>query len=387
MGDTGVILAAAGQGRRMRSQFNKVYLELAGKPVIQYSLDIFDTMADIAEIVVVTHPDEKDYFIDHFVAGRQHSKQIKVVPGGAERQDSIIEGLKALDEGLYLVAVHDAARPLLSLEMAQRAIDSARKSGAACPGVAAKDTLREIGHQGQYGPTLDRSRIYQIQTPQVFRLDHLKQAYQKATADAFASTDDASLYARYCGPVSIVEGEYRNIKITTAEDLDIARGLLGGEAMRVGSGYDVHRFAEGRDLIIGGVKIPWENGLLGHSDADVLVHALCDALLGAAALGDIGRHFPDNDDKYKNIDSLILLREVAAMLAAQGFKVENADCTIIAERPKMAPYINEMRKHLSEAVQVPPSQVNIKATTTEGLGFTGRGEGIAAQAIVLVRKS
>ncbi|MGE5416723.1 MAG: 2-C-methyl-D-erythritol 2,4-cyclodiphosphate synthase [Acidobacteriota bacterium] len=386
MGDTGVILAAAGQGKRMRSQFNKVYVELAGQPVIKYCLDLFDSISDVAEIVVVTHPEEKDYFIEKFVMGCQYSKRIKVVPGGVERQDSIIEGLRALDQALNLVAVHDAARPLLSLEMARRTITAARESGAACPGVPAKDTLREIEDNGMYGPNLDRSRIYQIQTPQVFRLEALKKAYQTAADEGFASTDDASLYAKYCGPVSIVEGDYRNIKITTAEDLDIARGLLGGATMRVGSGYDVHRLVEGRDLIIGGVKIPWEKGLLGHSDADVLIHALCDALLGAAGMGDIGRHFPDNDEKYKNISSLILLREVVTKLAAKGLKVENADCTIIAERPKMAPYINEMRKHLADAMAIDEDSVNVKATTTEGLGFTGRGEGIAAQAVVLVKR-
>lgn len=386
MADTGVILAAAGQGRRMGKSINKVYLKVGGHPVISYSLDLFESLEDVAEIVVVVHPQEVDYFKECILAGRNFTKSIKVVPGGEERQDSIREGLAALDDSLDLVAIHDAARPLLSRELALNLIREAREFRAACPGVVPKDTIREAGDHEFYGSTLDRSNIYCIQTPQVFSLKMLRLAYQKASEEGMLATDDAQLYQRYCGPIRVVPGDYRNIKITTAEDLDIVYALLGRKRhMRTGTGFDVHRLVEGRDLIIGGVKIPFEKGLLGHSDADVLVHALCDALLGAAGLGDIGRYFPDTDDRFKGINSLILLKNVATLLTDRGLEVVNVDGTIIAQAPKMAPYIPQMQKLISEALGVAPDAVNIKATTTEGLGFTGRGEGIAAQATVLVQ--
>ncbi|MGE5422342.1 MAG: 2-C-methyl-D-erythritol 2,4-cyclodiphosphate synthase [Ignavibacteriales bacterium] len=387
MGDTGVILAAAGQGKRMQQGINKIYLDLLGQPVIKYSLDVFEDLDDVEEIVIVAHPGEIDFMQAEIVDRYNFKKVSCVIPGGQERQDSVWAGLQALQQDLKLVAVHDAARPLVAKEMAARTIQEARGLQAVCPGVLAKDTLRDTGLNGVYGKTLDRSRIYQIQTPQVFRLDALKEVYKKARKEGFCGTDDSSLFERYAGPVHIAAGEYSNIKITTVEDLDLARGILTGrDTMRVGSGYDVHRLVEGRDLVIGGVKIPWDKGLLGHSDADVLVHAICDALLGAAGLGDIGRHFPDNDPNYHNIDSLILLRKTSLMLAERGFAVVNMDSTIIAEQPKMAPHIGVMRGRIADALQIDPTYINIKATTTEGLGFTGREEGIAAQSTVLLRR-
>ncbi|MGI6551256.1 MAG: 2-C-methyl-D-erythritol 4-phosphate cytidylyltransferase [Syntrophomonadales bacterium] len=386
MGDTGVVLAAAGQGKRMLSQVNKVFLELRGQPVIKYSLDIFEKLSDIREIIIVAHPQEvsrmKHDIVDHF--GYQKVK--RVVPGGSERQDSVWAGLKALDDSLHLVAVHDGARPLVSSEMALRVIEAARAFDAACPGVPSKDTLKEVGPDGYVQATPDRSRLYQIQTPQVFHASKLKEAYREAFVQGFVGTDDAVIYERFCGPVRVVDGDYRNIKVTTADDMYIAQGLLGGEEnMRIGNGYDVHRLVEGRKLIIGGVSIPFDKGLKGHSDADVLVHAICDALLGAVGLRDIGYYFPDNNPEFYNIDSMILLERVAGMVADQGLKIVNIDSTVIAERPRLAPYLEEMKGRLAEVLGIDGSRVNVKATTTEGLGFTGRGEGIAAQASVLLK--
>jgi len=370
----------------MRNALNKVFLELDGQPVIKYSLDIFERLDDVEEIVIVAHPQETERMERDIVSRYGLRKVRRVVPGGAERQDSVRAGLEALTGGLRLVAVHDGARPLLSLELARRVIAVARDLGAACPGVPSKDTLKEVDPEGRVKTTLDRSRIYQIQTPQVFSADRLKQAYAQSAAEGYSATDDAALYERFCGPVQVVEGDYRNIKITTTDDMIVARGYLTGESkMRIGNGYDVHRLVEGRELIIGGVKIPFEKGLLGHSDADVLVHAVCDALLGAAGLPDIGHQFPDNDPEFKGIDSLVLLRRVGRMIADKGFTIENIDGTIIAERPQMAPHLEAMRRRLAMTLGIDPSQVNIKATTTEGLGFTGRGEGIAAQASALLR--
>lgn len=386
MGDTGVLLAAAGQGKRMQSQVNKVFLELAGQPVIKYSLDVFEKLPDIEEIIIIAHPREVS-LMERDIVGHFNYRKVKgVVPGGQERQDSVWAGLKALDDGLNLVAVHDGARPLVSPEVVLRVIEAARVSDAACPGVPSKDTLKEVGVDGSVKATMDRSRLYQIQTPQVFRASRLKEAYRDAFVRGYVGTDDAVIFETFCGPVRVVEGDYRNLKITTADDMHMARGLLRGEKpMRIGNGYDVHRLVEGKKLVIGGVQIPFEKGLQGHSDADVLVHAICDALLGAAGLHDIGYYFPDNSPEFHNIDSLILLKRVGVMIADQGLEIVNIDSIIIAERPQMAPYLKEMKGHLAGALGIEALKVNIKATTTEGLGFTGRGEGIAAQASVLLK--
>lgn len=386
MGDTGVLLAAAGQGKRMQSQVNKVFLELAGQPVIKYSLDIFEKLPDIEEIIIVAHPQEVSIMERDIVEHFNYRKVKRVVPGGLERQDSVWAGLKALDESLNLVAVHDGARPLVSTEVVLRVIETARVADAACPGIPSKDTLKEVGPDGMVTATMDRSRLYQIQTPQVFRASRLKEAYREAFARGFMGTDDAVIYEKFCGPVRVVNGDYRNLKITTVDDMHMARGLLDGEkTMRIGNGYDVHRLVEGRKLVIGGVPIPFEKGLQGHSDADVLVHAICDALLGAAGLHDIGYYFPDNNPEFHNINSLILLKRVGTLVSNQGLVIVNIDSTIIAERPRMAPYLEEMKERLAGALGIDAVKVNIKATTTEGLGFTGRGEGIAAQASVLLQ--
>jgi 2-C-methyl-D-erythritol 2,4-cyclodiphosphate synthase/2-C-methyl-D-erythritol 4-phosphate cytidylyltransferase len=370
----------------MMNPTNKVYLDLMGQPVIKYSLDVFEQLDDVQEMIVVAHRDEMEYMRSEIIDRFRYRKVKQLVCGGGERQDSVNKGLEALDNGLRLVAVHDGARPLLSRSLALRVIEAARAFEASCPGLKVKETVRRLSDDDKT-ETIDRSRLFLVQTPQVFRLEQLRKAYKKAREDGFYATDDASLFERYCGPVKMVEGEYRNIKITTAEDMDIAKGLLaGGESLRIGSGYDVHRLAEGRELIIGGVKIPFDQGLLGHSDADVLAHALCDALLGAGGLPDIGHQFPDHDAQYRDINSLILLKRVAVMIQQTGFAIGNIDSVIIAEQPRMAPYLGAMKKNLAEALGIDAARINIKATTTEGLGFTGRGEGIAAQATVLLEQ-
>lgn len=386
MGDTGVIVVAAGQGQRMQTSVNKVFLELAGQSVIKYSLDVFAGLEDVAEIVVVAHPEELELMKAKIDDGFCSRRPIKVVPGGAERQHSVRAGLEALDDRLDFVAVHDAARPLLSVFLAQRVIQAAREFNAACPGVPSKDTLKEADEEGNVCHTLDRSRIYRIQTPQVFRMDMLKNAYVQASNEGFLGTDDAVLFEKYCGPVRIVPGEEQNLKITTREDMAVVRGWLGDDNnMRAGIGYDIHRLVEDRPLILGGVNIPFEKGLLGHSDADVLLHAICDALLGAAGLGDIGHHFPDKDPRYKDVSSLALLEKVKILIDRQSFEIMNIDCTIVAERPYLAPFLGDMKKGIADLLGIGIRQINIKATTNEGLGPAGQGEGIAAQAIALLR--
>ncbi len=385
MRDVGVVIAAAGQGRRMNNRVNKVLLELQGRPIIQYSLDVFCRMEEVAEIVVVAHPDEVEIMSGAIRNYSAFPGKIKVVSGGRQRQDSVRAGLEALCSHLNVVAVHDGARPLISIELAAAVIAAARQFNAACPGIPTKDTLKVAGDDGWISQTLDRSRIFKIQTPQAFRLDMLKTAYHEAAEAGFSGTDDAVIFEKFQGQVRMVVGEERNIKITTNEDLTIANvWLTGGRKMRVGTGYDVHRLVGGRPLIVGGVNIPHPTGLMGHSDADVLTHAVCDALLGAAGLPDIGHQFPDNDPRFKGISSLELLAQVGNLLAKNGYSIVNIDSVIIAEKPRMAPYLQDMVKCLAGSLMTAEERITIKATTTEGLGFTGRGEGIAAQATVLL---
>jgi len=382
-----VIIAAAGQGNRMQSSTNKQYLLLNDLPVISYSLDFFDKLDVVDEIVVVTGEKELDYCENEIIKRFKYNKVSAVLPGGAERQDSVWAGLTKLGSDTELVAVHDGARPLLSLEVFLRLLEAAGQWGAAIPGVASKDTIKVVDQEGLVISTPDRSTLFAIQTPQVFRYDQLLAAYRQAYQDGFRGTDDASLFERYIGRVRVVEGDFNNLKITTPGDLVLVEALLGqGEArMRIGTGYDVHRLVEGRKLILGGVEVPFTKGLLGHSDADVLLHAICDALLGAAALGDIGRHFPDTADKYKDIDSRILLRQVGQLLQKKGFSIVNIDSTIVAQQPKLASFIPAMAANIATSLEVSPELISVKATTTEGLGFEGRGEGISAQAVALIK--
>ena len=297
-----------------------------------------------------------------------------VVEGGAQRQDSVYNALREagrLDPGTAYVLVHDAARPFVTEDVVQEVIRGAFDRGAAVPCVAVKDSLRE--NEGERSRCVDRSRFFAVQTPQGFRKELLDEAYEKACKDGFSGTDDASLVERLGYNVEIVDGDYDNIKITTKEDLPMEN--------RIGTGFDVHRLVEGRKLILGGVEIPYEKGLDGHSDADVLIHALMDALLGAAAMGDIGRHFPDTDDAYKGISSMKLLDRVNNILAENMYSIGNADITVIAQKPKLSPYIEKMRENIADVLGIGKDLINIKATTTEKLGFTGRGEGIAAEAV------
>ena len=382
-----VIIAAAGQGNRMQSSTNKQYLLLNERPVIAYSLDFFDKLDVVDEIVVVTGEKELDYCENEIIKRFKYNKVSAVLPGGAERQDSVWAGLTKLGSDTELVAVHDGARPLLSLAVFLRLLEAAEQWGAAIPGVVCKDTIKVVDKDGFVSQTPDRSTLFAIQTPQVFRYDQLLAAYRQAYQDDFRGTDDAALFEHYIGRVKVVEGDFNNLKITTPGDLVLAKALLGqGETrMRIGNGYDVHRLVEGRKLILGGVEIPFDKGLLGHSDADVLLHAICDALLGAAALGDIGQHFPDTASEYKDIDSLILLRQVRQLLWEKGFSIVNIDSTIAAQQPKLAAFIPAMAANIAATLEIGVEQVGIKATTTEGLGFEGRGEGISAQAVALIK--
>ncbi len=396
-----VVLVAAGASRRMG--FDKLAYPLRGKPVLQHSLEAFDSHPLIQEIVLVTGTDDS---LARRLAGGCR-KPVRLVRGGASRAESAAAGVRAAAG--ELVAVHDAARPFVSAQVITAALEAADALGAAAPAVPVKDTVKMAGKTagptpdpGAFGPsqgfagqpapapaqnapllvraTPPREALFAVQTPQCFGRESYLELLQKAEAEGGlpALTDDCQLFEQAGRPVALTPGDYANYKITTAED------LKGESSMRIGHGYDVHRLAEGRALVLGGVHIPYKKGLLGHSDADVLTHAVMDALLGAAALGDIGRHFPDSDPAYKGADSLALARAVAQKLAAAGWRVGNLDATVLCQAPKLAPHIPAMQQNLAGALGLEAGQVSVKATTEEHLGFTGAGEGIAAHAVALL---
>ena len=379
------IVLGGGSGTRMGAGVNKVLLPLAGESMIRRAVR---AMADFADCVVVVCPDAERPQFEAALDGLD--ADIRYASGGETRQASVRNGLDALPEACDFVLIHDGARCLTDAGTIRAAMRGAREIGAAVASIPCIDTVKTADENGFATGTPDRAGLRCVQTPQAFRKSLILEAHRAAERDCFVGTDDASLVERLGLPVLLTEGSRRNLKITTPEDVAIAMTYLEQEnplsGPRVGSGYDVHRLVPGRKLILCGVEIPYEKGLDGHSDADVAVHALMDALLGAAALGDIGRHFPDTDERYRGISSMKLLAEVVRLLREKGLKAGNIDVTIVAQAPKCAPYIERMRGNLAEALDLPPDRVNVKATTTERLGFEGRGEGISAQAVAMVVK-
>lgn len=383
------VVPAAGSSTRMEGQ-DKLLLPLEEQPVLLHTLRALELCPYLAEIIVVTRED-LIVPIGQLCRDAGLSKVRKVIVGGATRTHSVLAGLGELSSGAELVAIHDGARPLVSQELLETVILRAAECGAAAPAVPVKDTIKQAkGGDGKTVPegcmvenTPDRSTLYAVQTPQCFdRAAYLAALDELDEASARLVTDDCSLFELTGRPVELVRGDYANIKITTREDLP--RAGNGGKKMRIGHGYDVHRLVEGRKLILGGVEVPYEKGLLGHSDADVLAHAVMDAVLGAAALGDIGQHFPDTAEEYAGADSLMLARRVAEIVTRHGWRIENIDATILCQRPKLAPHIPAMRAKLAEAFGMPVDAVSVKATTEEHLGFTGEGLGIAAHAVALI---
>ena len=380
------VLVAAGSSTRMG--FDKLSFDLGGETVLHRSIRAFDQCPQIGEIVLVAGKNRA--FVEQQAVGC--TKPVQIVAGGATRAESAKNGVLAAHG--ELVAVHDAARPFVSPAVIAAVLEAAARYGAAAPAVPVKDTIKQaMPGDGKTVPeaclvhsTPDRSTLYAVQTPQCFDRTQYLAALQELDAEkARLVTDDCSLFELTGRSVQLTQGDYANLKITTREDLPCP--VQKEETrMRIGHGYDVHRLVEGRKLILGGVEIPFEKGLLGHSDADVLAHAVMDAVLGAAALGDIGQHFPDNDPAYAGADSLELARHVARILSEHGYRVENIDATILCQRPKLAPHIPAMRAGLAAAFGLPVDAVSVKATTEEHLGFTGEGLGIAAHAVALIEK-
>ncbi len=371
----GAILAAGGAG--LRAGQAKQWVTLGGETVLRRAARVLAGSGVVDEIVaVVPAGDEARGEAD--LQGL--AVPVRAVAGGAARADSVRAGLEALGD-VAVVLVHDAARPFASPGLARAVAEAAAARGAALAALPATDTVKR-GDGDRVAETLDRRVLWLAQTPQGFRAPLLRQAFAAAGGSAAVATDECQLVERLGAEVVLVPGEAGNFKITGADDLARARALLE-PAVAMGVGYDVHAFAPGRKLVLGGVAFEGD-GLLGHSDADICAHAICDAVLGAAGLGDIGRHFPDTDPRWKGVSSLLLLREVAGKARALGWSVGNCDVTLAARRPKIAPRADEMRARLAEALGVSPAQVNVKGTTGEGLGFVGRGEGIAAHAVALL---
>ena len=383
------IVAAGGRGTRLGAGVPKQLLSVGGESMLRRSVRLFAGHERIDEVVVVLPPDlAAGLPPDLDVPG----KTVTVVAGGARRQDSVRNGFDAVRGRADVVVIHDAARPFASADLISRTIDAAVESGAALAALASSDTVKLTGGAGDAGPifverTVPRERVFLAQTPQAFRADVLAAAIVAGRGDAVA-TDEAALAEAAGFPVRIVAGEPTNLKITTMTDLKAAEAIAGREpastSVRVGTGYDLHRLVEGRPLILGGVTVPSEKGLAGHSDADVLAHAITDALLGAVARGDIGRHFPDTDPQWKGASSLAMLAHAVTLAGEAGFDIVNVDAVVIAERPKLAPHLEAIRASLAAVLGVDAARVSVKGKTNEGVDAVGRGEAMAVHAVVLV---
>lgn len=368
--DTAVIIVAAGRGSRMGGDLPKQWQMLGGKPVLAHTLAGFAGMP----VVLVIHPDDRG-LSESLDAGQA----VRIVAGGASRDASVLAGLRALEgTGATRVLIHDGARPLVSAALITRLIAALDSHAGAAPALPVTDALWH-GDAGLVTGTQDRTGLYRAQTPQAFRFDAILAAH---AAHQGGAADDVEV-ARAAGlDVLIVEGEETNVKLTYPSDFARAEAILRGEAMdvRLGNGYDVHAFCEGDHVWLCGVKVPHGRGLLGHSDADVGMHALTDAIYGALALGDIGRHFPPSDPQWKGSASRIFLAHAIGLAAAAGYRLANCDVTLVCEQPKIGPHAAAMQAALAEIMGVELGRVSVKATTSERLGFTGREEGIAALA-------
>ncbi len=377
------VIVAAGSSSRMGQP--KQWIDLQGMPVLGHTLRVFATTPAVTSVTVVTREEDIDR-VKSLWRQLACDKPLALVPGGVTRQQSVSAGVNAVPQKAELIAIHDGARPFVTAEMIVRVAAVAAKTGGASAAVRVKDTVKQTDDAGVVVATPDRRALWNVQTPQIFLWDLYLSALKQANDKGLDLTDDCGLMEAFCHPPVMVEGDYRNIKITTPEDVAVATAFLAerSPSMRIGHGYDVHRLVEGRELILGGVTIPHETGLLGHSDADVLLHAIMDGLLGAAALGDIGTWFPDTDAAYKGVDSGRLLQETVKLISSKGYTVGNIDATLLCQAPKLKPHIPQMRENIAAWCGITTDQVSVKATTEEGLGFTGEKLGIAAHAVCLL---
>jgi 2-C-methyl-D-erythritol 4-phosphate cytidylyltransferase/2-C-methyl-D-erythritol 2,4-cyclodiphosphate synthase len=379
------VIVAGGRGLRAGGGTPKQYRELAGEPVIRSSLSLFAWHGQIAAVQAVIHPDDRGAY----EAAAKGLRLLPPVHGGATRQASVRAGLEALRlRAPDIVLIHDAARPFCSAEMISRAVAACDATGAAIPAIAVTDTIKRVDPDGHVTGTVDRNELRSVQTPQAFKFGSLLEAHQRAAGEGREDfTDDAAL-AEWAGmKVSTFAGDSSNVKLTTDDDFAKAeaRRLASLADLRLGNGYDVHAFCDGDHVWLGGLKIPHDRGLTGHSDADVALHAVVDAILGALADGDIGKHFSPNDPRWKGAASDQFLKFAVERVEKRGGKIAHLDVTIVCEAPRIGPHRDAMRKSIADIAGIAIDRVAVKATTSEQLGFTGRKEGIAAMATATVR--
>ena len=374
------IIAAGGRGSRFGGSQPKQLELLAGVPILKRTVEAFLQGYAFDEVVVAlpaelaAHPPS---YLDDVI----------VVEGGPRRQDTVVNAFRAVAPSSQLIVIHDAARPLVSASLLERTIEAAVKHGAAIAALQARDTVKRSDASRMIRGTIPREEIFLAQTPQAFRVGVLRDALALASTKSDA-TDEATLAEQAGHSVYLVDGDPRNLKITTPEDVEIAERLIRSNgrsvSMRIGNGYDLHRLVQGRPLILGGVTIPFDRGLDGHSDADAVCHAVTDAILGAASAGDIGRHFPDTDPGLKNANSVELLQRAAEVVRRHGYVVANVDVVVVAQRPKLTPYVDTMRVNLARALGVDAGQVSVKGKSNEGVDAIGAGEAIAVHAVALL---
>ncbi len=371
------ILVAGGSSKRMG--FDKLFYRIHCREVVMISLEKLTENPLIDEVVLVVSADNLPR-VARLLEEAPQKKPVRLVKGGETRAHSVAQGVEAAQDAYY-VAIHDAARPFVSDELITRLIRVAAEAGAAAPALPVQDTVKRVS-ESVVAETVPRADLATVQTPQVFVRERYLNALANISKDEFLSlTDDCMVLERAGLPVMLVEGEQSNRKLTGPEDL---MGEIIPRPLRIGHGYDVHRLVTGRPLVLGGVTVPHPKGLQGHSDADVLCHAVCDAMLGALALGDLGQHFPDTDPSFSGVSSLWLLSQCLEKVKSEGYMVQNVDATLLCQSPKLAGHSMAMRKNLAKALQCEIDCISVKATTEEGLGFTGKEEGIAAHCVLLL---
>ncbi len=395
------LIPAAGRGARYGTAENKIFATLNGRAVVARTAEAFLQCASVDTVTIVGRADELER-LQGLVTGTEYDSKLSFCAGGASRQESVHLGLESLAaRGAHssdVVLVHDAARPLVSQELIERCIGAATLHGTAVAAIPLVDTIKRVSsNTGLIEQTISREDLWAAQTPQAASLGVLRQAIADALSLEFSGTDEASALEKAGVKPFVVVGERSNIKITTQDDLAFASALIDPQSssnivqparppFRIGMGYDIHQLVPGRRLVLGGVEIAYSHGLLGHSDADVILHAICDALLGAAALPDIGHLFPNDDPNYAGADSLELLRAVHGKITEAGYVVGNVDVCVIAELPKISPHAPEMRRRIADALQASIDAVSIKATTNEKIGSLGAGKGIACHATALIMR-
>ena len=389
-----VLVVAAGRGSRAGVGLPKQYRMLGGLPVLTRTLDLFLGHDDVDSVLTVIHPDDRDLYDDAVTALPTGRSRRLAAPafGGASRQDSVRAGLEALAGGgadsADVVLIHDGARPFATPDLVARAIEAARQSGAAVPGCAIFDTVKAVDAHGRIGGTPDRGGLRTVQTPQAFRFGLIRDAHARAARDARRDLTDDAAVAGFAGhPVSVFEGESGNLKITKTQDLQTAELRVSASLtdIRTGQGFDVHTFEPGDHVWLGGVKIPHSHKLNGHSDADVVLHALTDALLAAIGDGDIGTHFPPSEARWKGASSDIFLRHAVGLVRNRGGMIASLNATVVCEAPKVGPHREAMRTRIAEIAEIAVDRIGITATTSEKMGFTGRGEGIVSWGLATIR--